>query len=50
MLTKLPLAALMHFILWHGETVFNIIKDARTKETDDPHYQKMKIYKEVPVS
>ena len=43
-------AALMHFILWHGETVFNIIKDSRTKEIDDPHYKKMKVYKEVPVS
>jgi len=28
--------------------VYEIIRDSRTKETDDPHYQKMKIYKEVP--
>ncbi|EKM57186.1 uncharacterized protein PHACADRAFT_254776 [Phanerochaete carnosa HHB-10118-sp] len=41
-------AALTHFLLWHGKTVYQIIRDSRTKETDDPHYQKMKIYKEVP--
>ncbi|KAI0089664.1 OPT oligopeptide transporter [Irpex rosettiformis] len=42
-------AALTHFLLWHGKTVYNIIKDSRTKEPDDPHYQKMKVYKEVPI-
>ncbi|KAI0797406.1 OPT oligopeptide transporter [Irpex lacteus] len=42
-------AALTHFLLWHGKTVFNIIKDSRTKDPDDPHYQKMKVYKEVPI-
>lgn len=42
-------AALTHFILWHGKTVYRIVRDSRTKETDDPHYQRMKVYKEVPI-
>ncbi|KAJ3552837.1 hypothetical protein NM688_g3945 [Phlebia brevispora] len=42
-------AAITHFFLWHGKSVFRLIRDARTKEPDDPHYQKMKVYKEVPV-
>ncbi|KAF7799677.1 hypothetical protein EIP86_010917 [Pleurotus ostreatoroseus] len=42
-------AAIMHFALWHSKTVFGLIRDARTKEPDDPHYHKMKVYREVPV-
>jgi hypothetical protein len=41
-------AAVTHFLLWHGKTVFKLFWDARTKEVDDPHYQRMKVYKEVP--
>ncbi|THG93602.1 hypothetical protein EW026_g7677 [Hermanssonia centrifuga] len=41
-------AALTHFLLWHGKTVYRLIRDAHTKEIDDPHYKKMKIYNEVP--
>ncbi|KAF5368291.1 hypothetical protein D9757_010530 [Collybiopsis confluens] len=40
-------AAVTHFFLWHWPTFSEIIKNYRTKECDDPHYQKMKIYKEV---
>lgn len=42
-------AALTHFLLWHGKTVWRLIIESRTKECDDPHYQKMKIYKEAPI-
>ena len=59
-------AAVTHFFLWHGKTVFRLIRDSRvscpnmwsisqlititqTQEPDDPHYHKMKVYKEVPV-
>ncbi|EIN08007.1 OPT oligopeptide transporter [Punctularia strigosozonata HHB-11173 SS5] len=41
-------AAVTHFILWHSKSIYGIIKKARTEECDDPHYQKMKVYKEVP--
>ncbi|KAI3604772.1 oligopeptide transporter [Moniliophthora roreri] len=38
-------AAITHFIIWHGPTMWAILKD-RT-ECTDPHYLKMKVYKEV---
>ncbi|KAF8992748.1 oligopeptide transporter [Cyathus striatus] len=38
-------AAITHFILWHYRTVYSIIREK--KECDDPHYQKMKIYREI---
>ncbi|KAK7047088.1 hypothetical protein VNI00_006751 [Paramarasmius palmivorus] len=41
-------ASVTHFIVWHGPRVWNIIRDSRTKDCDDPHYRKMKVYKEVP--
>ncbi|KAH8917353.1 OPT oligopeptide transporter [Atractiella rhizophila] len=41
-------AMVTHFALWHAKDVWNIIRKSRTQESDDPHYQKMKVYKEVP--
>jgi len=40
-------AAVTHFLLWHSQTVFDIIMKSRKTECDDPHYQKMKVYKEI---
>jgi len=40
-------ASVTHFFLWYWPTFSDIIKGYWTKECDDPHYQKMKIYKEV---
>ncbi|KAF9557282.1 OPT oligopeptide transporter [Agrocybe pediades] len=40
-------AAITHFFLWHFKTVYNIVKDWRNGECQDPHYQKMKVYKEI---
>ncbi|KAK0493199.1 OPT oligopeptide transporter [Armillaria luteobubalina] len=40
-------AALTHFLLWHAKTLYKIIQESATKECDDPHYRKMKIYKEM---
>ncbi|KZP29075.1 OPT oligopeptide transporter [Athelia psychrophila] len=41
-------AAITHFFLWHFKDIWAVVKTARTEECQDPHYQKMKIYKEVP--
>jgi OPT family oligopeptide transporter len=41
-------AAITHFGLWHGKEVYRLIKNSRTQDCDDLHYQKMKIYNEVP--
>ncbi|THU99543.1 OPT oligopeptide transporter [Dendrothele bispora CBS 962.96] len=41
-------AALTHFALWHGPTVWKIFRDYTKSDCDDPHYIKMKVYKEVP--
>ncbi|KAF8155420.1 oligopeptide transporter [Crassisporium funariophilum] len=40
-------AAVTHFVLWHSKTVYKIIKDYRNNDCQDPHYKKMKIYKEI---
>ncbi|KAH9478936.1 Oligopeptide transporter 3 [Psilocybe cubensis] len=40
-------AAITHFFLWHSKTIYKIISEYRTSECPDPHYQKMKIYKEI---
>jgi len=40
-------AAITHFLLWHAKTLWNILLKSKTEECDDPHYQKMKIYKEI---
>ncbi|KAI0315884.1 OPT oligopeptide transporter [Amylostereum chailletii] len=41
-------AAITHFALWHGRDVWDIVRNVRTKECQDVHYQKMKVYPEVP--
>ncbi|KAJ3887170.1 OPT oligopeptide transporter [Lentinula edodes] len=40
-------ASVTHFFVWYWPTFSEIIKNYRTKECDDPHYQKMRVYKEV---
>ncbi|KAG6907869.1 hypothetical protein DXG01_007083 [Tephrocybe rancida] len=47
-------AAVMHFLLWHSKTIYNIFLDSRKNECQDPHYQKMKgltvrgqVYREI---
>ncbi|CDO68155.1 hypothetical protein BN946_scf184938.g7 [Trametes cinnabarina] len=42
-------AAVTHFFIWHARDVWNIVRRLRTEECDDVHYQKMKVYKEVPL-
>ncbi|KAF8877581.1 OPT oligopeptide transporter protein-domain-containing protein [Gymnopilus junonius] len=37
-------AAVTHFLLWHYKTVLGFI---RTKECDDAHYRRMKVYREI---
>ena len=41
--------AVTHFFIWHFKDVWNVVRNVRTKECDDAHYQKMKVYKEVPL-
>ncbi|KAI0692131.1 OPT oligopeptide transporter [Cerioporus squamosus] len=41
--------AVTHFFIWHFRDVWDVIKNVRTKECEDLHYQKMKVYKEVPL-
>ncbi|KIY67540.1 OPT oligopeptide transporter [Cylindrobasidium torrendii FP15055 ss-10] len=38
-------AAITHFFLWHSKTVYKIMR--QKDECSDPHYRKMKIYKEM---
>ncbi|KAJ7574141.1 OPT oligopeptide transporter [Mycena floridula] len=40
-------AALTHCILWHGKTLYKIIWSEHKQECTDPHYRKMKVYKEI---
>ncbi|KAK0448905.1 OPT oligopeptide transporter [Desarmillaria tabescens] len=40
-------AAVTHFFLWHFKTLYKIIQDSSTNECNDPHYRRMKIYKEM---
>ncbi|KAM6503844.1 OPT oligopeptide transporter [Amanita muscaria] len=40
-------AAVTHFLLWHANTIWSIIRDVKRTECPDPHYQKMKTYKEI---
>ncbi|KAI0762192.1 OPT oligopeptide transporter protein-domain-containing protein [Trametes elegans] len=42
-------AAVTHFFIWHFKDVWIIVRNVRTQECDDVHYQKMKVYKEVPL-
>ncbi|KAJ7210971.1 OPT oligopeptide transporter [Mycena rebaudengoi] len=39
-------AAITHFGLWHGKTVYKLIRAGR-EGNDDPHFKKMKAYPEV---
>jgi OPT family small oligopeptide transporter len=40
-------AAITHFFLWHSKSVYRILKAYKNEDCQDPHYQKMKIYKEM---
>lgn len=40
-------AAIMHFIVWHAKDVWKLVRQ-KDADIDDPHYQKMKVYKECP--
>ncbi|RDB30180.1 Oligopeptide transporter 3 [Hypsizygus marmoreus] len=40
-------AAVTHFFIWHSRTVYDIVMKSKNQECDDPHYQKMKVYKEI---
>ncbi|KAI0334676.1 OPT oligopeptide transporter [Cubamyces sp. BRFM 1775] len=42
-------AAVTHFFIWHFKDVWEVVRNLRTYECDDVHYQKMKVYKEVPL-
>ncbi|KAL1711071.1 OPT oligopeptide transporter protein-domain-containing protein [Schizophyllum commune] len=47
--TSLSLGATVtHMAIWHGKQIWTAIKEATSGEIKDPHYQKMKAYKEVP--
>ncbi|KAF7307754.1 OPT oligopeptide transporter [Mycena kentingensis (nom. inval.)] len=39
-------AALTHFLLWHSKTVWKLFRGG-ADAIDDPHYKKMKVYKEI---
>ncbi|KZT69481.1 OPT superfamily oligopeptide transporter [Daedalea quercina L-15889] len=40
--------AVTHFFIWHFKDVYNVVRNVRTQECQDVHYQKMKVYKEAP--
>ncbi|KAF5349434.1 hypothetical protein D9758_014623 [Tetrapyrgos nigripes] len=40
-------AAITHFFIWHWGTIYKILKNYWTEECQDPHYRKMKVYKEI---
>ncbi|KAL1712381.1 OPT oligopeptide transporter protein-domain-containing protein [Schizophyllum commune] len=47
-------AAIMHFVVWHSKDVWKLLKHTKasllnSEEIDDPHYQKMQVYKECPL-
>jgi hypothetical protein len=39
----------MHVVLWYGKDIKRAIQEYRSGESTDPHYAKMKVYKEVPM-
>ncbi|KAJ7070868.1 OPT oligopeptide transporter [Mycena amicta] len=41
-------ATITHMVLWNGRQVWQALKTGSRGECDDPHYLKMKVYKEVP--
>ncbi|TKA53580.1 hypothetical protein B0A53_03871 [Rhodotorula sp. CCFEE 5036] len=42
-------ATLTHVGLWYWRPILNAIRQFKTRQIDDPHYQKMLVYKEVPM-
>ncbi|KAJ7599039.1 peptide transporter MTD1 [Mycena floridula] len=42
-------ATITHVFLWYGKEILEVIRKYRNNESYDPHYEKMKIYKEVPM-
>ncbi|GAA5965378.1 hypothetical protein JCM8115_002013 [Rhodotorula mucilaginosa] len=42
-------ATLTHVGLWYWRPILNAIRQFKTRQIDDPHYQKMRVYKEVPM-
>ncbi|GJN93053.1 hypothetical protein Rhopal_006098-T1 [Rhodotorula paludigena] len=42
-------ATLTHVGIWYWRPILNAIKGFRTRSIEDPHYQKMLVYKEVPM-
>ncbi|KAH9913437.1 OPT oligopeptide transporter [Fomitopsis serialis] len=40
--------AVTHFFIWHFKDVWEVVRNVRTHECQDVHYQKMKVYKEAP--
>ncbi|GAA5912995.1 hypothetical protein JCM6882_008892 [Rhodosporidiobolus microsporus] len=42
-------ATIMHIALWHGDAIVKAVRSFRLRSTDDPHYRKMLVYKEVPM-
>ncbi|EIN10286.1 OPT oligopeptide transporter [Punctularia strigosozonata HHB-11173 SS5] len=41
-------ATITHMILWNGKQVWDAVKTSRQGAIKDAHYEKMKVYKEVP--
>ncbi|KAJ7706005.1 OPT oligopeptide transporter [Mycena rosella] len=41
-------ATLTHMALWNGKQVWEALKSGQRGDCQDPHYLKMKVYKEVP--
>ena len=42
-------ATLTHVGIWYWRPILNAVKGFRTRSIEDPHYQKMLVYKEVPM-
>ncbi|KAJ4480874.1 OPT oligopeptide transporter [Lentinula aciculospora] len=41
-------ATITHIIIWHGKELWGALVAARAGTVEDAHYEKMKVYKEVP--
>lgn len=50
-LTPLPLSYSppLTVFLWFGKPIIQAVKEWRTGTQPDPHYEKMRVYKEVPM-
>ncbi|KAF7421318.1 hypothetical protein PC9H_011840 [Pleurotus ostreatus] len=42
-------ATITHVVLWYGKDILKVIRNYRDGENADPHYEKMKVYNEVPM-